>query len=107
MSNKFDGIPTDELSKEVSRRHEESMRIYREKREQQQIAQQELITEKFVNAFHPEHGRTSCDDKKLQNGWASMTNGRTSPRCARCALLEIARGEFDLLANDILLEINL
>lgn len=52
----------------------------------------------LVNIIAPEHDRTSCDDNHINNGWASYTpsTGRTSPRCVRCALLEIV---YDGTAN--------
>ena len=40
----------------------------------------------LVNIIRPEHDRTSCDDKNLNNGFYS-NSGFT--RCARCTLLQI------------------
>lgn len=40
-----------------------------------------------VDLIAPQHGRTSCDDKNLANGLQSLP-----PRCARCALLQVAGG---------------
>lgn len=41
-----------------------------------------------VDLLFPEHGRTSCSDENLANGFES--NGHHEPpRCARCALLEL------------------
>jgi hypothetical protein len=42
-----------------------------------------------VDILAPEHGRTSCADACVVNGFS---DGRF-PRCNRCALLQIIRGE--------------
>lgn len=44
-----------------------------------------------VSILAPEHGRTSCSDGSLVNGFR---DGHF-PRCNRCALLQIIRGEVD------------
>lgn len=48
------------------------------------------ITREGVNQFFPEHGRTSCSDSNVVNGFESSPSG--IPRCNRCALLEIVDG---------------
>lgn len=50
---------------------------------------EELVTEEFVNLFQPEHQRTSCSDKNLDNGYGSHSSG--GYRCLRCALLQAVR----------------
>jgi hypothetical protein len=51
------------------------------------------LTKEIVDAFRPEHGRTSCSDTNLVNGFAS--NGdKELPRCYRCALLEAVQAPY-------------
>jgi hypothetical protein len=45
----------------------------------------------IVDIVAPTHGRTSCNDQNLNNGFDTLSEERTSPRCIRCALLEIVR----------------
>jgi hypothetical protein len=54
------------------------------------VANPELLT-----LLAPEHGRSSCSDTQLNNGFNSATahTGRTAPRCLRCALLELAKSD--------------
>lgn len=53
----------------------------------------------LIDLIWPEHDRTSCDDKEVQNGFGTMglrhketdellANGR----CFRCMVLEVERG---------------
>lgn len=44
------------------------------------------LTIEQVNFIAPEHGRTSCSDENLINGWYSAEYNK--PRCNRCALLQ-------------------
>jgi hypothetical protein len=46
----------------------------------------DCLTLNAIDALAPLHGRTSCDDSKLANGWDSAEDG--GARCVRCALLE-------------------
>ncbi len=48
------------------------------------------LTESMVDVLVPHHGRTSCNDVNLCNGFGH--SDLTMPRCNRCALLEVARG---------------
>jgi hypothetical protein len=56
-----------------------------------------IVTKEWVDKISPEHGRTSCDDKELNNaygGWDRTYDTNTGrknirvPRCARCYLLD-------------------
>jgi hypothetical protein len=51
----------------------------------------------FIDFICPEHGRTSCSDENISNGFYLEEDGETIsqkyyPRCVRCALLEIENG---------------
>ena len=55
-----------------------------------------ILTKEFVDSIAPEHGRTSCSDTNLSNGfggWEGTYNEKTGekviryPRCIRCYLL--------------------
>ncbi len=77
-----------QLQQELHRRKEE-----REAAQQQiifelQRRQAAAMTKGVADAFAPKHGRTSCSDANLANGW-SYDN---FPRCNRCALLQLANG---------------
>ena len=56
----------------------------------------------FINIICPEHGRTSCSDDNLFNGFyfkseeEEIINEKHRPRCIRCALLEIEKGNIKL-----------
>ena len=41
-----------------------------------------------------EHGRTSCSDDNPINGDLNPGNGRTAPRCYKCAIINLS--EFEL-----------
>lgn len=68
------------------RKQEEEEKLYR----QLEAIQKTLIPE-FVDAIHPEHSRTTCSDKNLENGFYSSSSGGC-PRCTRCGLLEMIQG---------------
>ena len=51
----------------------------------------------FIDFICPEHGRTSCSDDNISNGFYLEEDGETISqnyyhRCVRCALLEIENG---------------
>lgn len=55
-----------------------------------------LITKEYINKIVPNHGRTSCSDNDISNGyggWTGKYNRETGkkeirhPRCNRCYLL--------------------
>lgn len=46
-----------------------------------------------------EHGRTSCSDANPINGSLDPGNGRTEPRCTKCALINLS--EFELADVDL------
>lgn len=52
----------------------------------------------FINIACPEHGRTSCSDENTWNGFGFEEGDdliKHTPRCKRCAYLEILRGEIE------------
>lgn len=58
----------------------------------------------FINIIYPEHGRTSCSDDNISNGFylkddedgEEVISKEYYPRCMRCALLEIENGTIKL-----------
>lgn len=52
----------------------------------------------LIDIICPEHGRTSCSDDNINNGFyfedeeSNVISKKYLPRCSRCALLEIAKG---------------
>lgn len=56
-----------------------------------------MSTKEFIDLISPEHGRSSCSDDNLFNGFYlekddETINEKYHPRCLRCALLEIENG---------------
>ena len=51
----------------------------------------EMTARELLNIIQPKHGRTSCSDSDLQNGFYS-NEGYT--RCFRCTVLEIIEKGF-------------
>jgi len=56
-----------------------------------------MDAKEFIDFICPEHGRTSCSDENISNGFYFEEDGETisekhHPRCVRCALLEIENG---------------
>ncbi|RLI50275.1 hypothetical protein DRO61_04105 [Candidatus Bathyarchaeota archaeon] len=49
------------------------------------------MSEDFINIIQPEHGRTSCSDDNLSNGFYTRDGVNWHGRCTRCMYLEIAR----------------
>ena len=47
----------------------------------------------IVDVMAPKHCRTSCDDRNRANGFDTLSEERTSPRCVRCALLDLVHDE--------------
>lgn len=48
----------------------------------------------FLNIICPNHGRTSCNDDDLNNGFYSYIGHESwHGRCTRCILLQIINGE--------------
>lgn len=90
MSNLTD-ISDDDLRAEFARRQqvrEQAMRERMALRRQRTIA---VVTREMIDVLHPEHGRTGCSDGNTCNGWGSSRDN-SSPRCTRCALLEVVDG---------------
>ena len=56
-----------------------------------------MTTVEFLNIIQPEHDRTSCSDKDIQNGFYIEDDGTVNkkypPRCRRCAYLEVITRE--------------
>jgi hypothetical protein len=71
MSKDITKIATKDLEEELARRRqaeqEEKDRLFL----LQQERQQKLITLEFVDAFQPNHYRSSCSDKNMSNGFGS------------------------------------
>lgn len=62
---------------------------------------EKLSTIEFINIICPEHGRTSCSDENISNGFYLDDDEETVSmkyyhRCTRCALLEIYNGKIVL-----------
>lgn len=60
----------------------------------------------FVNLVAKEHGRTSCYDDNINNGFSFEDDDETIslkylPRCKRCAYLQIANGTIKLTETNI------
>jgi len=55
-----------------------------------------MTAKELIDILQPEHGRTSCSDNNLCNGFYSAGGKRGDlghGRCSRCMLLEILNGE--------------
>lgn len=54
----------------------------------------------FLNIILPEHGRTSCSDDDIQNGFWSRhghhTENEWQGRCQRCMALQIINNDEDV-----------
>jgi hypothetical protein len=79
-------ISTAALKAEVARREQEEREAKDARNMERRIRQAAALTPEVIAALAPEHGRTSCSDTNLVNGWGSHSSGH--PRCLRCALLE-------------------
>lgn len=60
-----------------------------------------MTTRGFIDFICPEHGRTSCSDENISNGFYMEDDEETISkkyyhRCTRCALLEIENGKIKL-----------
>ena len=89
MSNLLSELTDAELQAEILRRAEVK-RKEREARLQQQARRMEkVLTREVVDAFAPEHDRSSCSDETINNsGYLISTS---LPRCVRCELLRAAQ----------------
>lgn len=83
-SIELQGVPLADLRAELHRREEEE-RTRRAQIREKQLEDLNSLTLEAVNGLAPEHGRTSCSDDNLANGF--LSDG--IPRCNRCALLEL------------------
>lgn len=113
----LESFSDEDLVKEIDRLKKEAKRRADVKVEMERVAHEaryghfyDLLDKDMDSAYlilgflAPEHGRTSCSDEALSNGFGS--NGLNSPpRCIRCALLQIFKGydympfEFELVAS--------
>jgi len=50
-----------------------------------------MTAKELINMIQPKHGRTSCSDSDLNNGFNSS---KSHTRCMRCTLLEIIKKGF-------------
>lgn len=67
-----------------------------------------LMTKELAEALlliDTEHERTSCSDDNVANGYGS--SGADWPRCNRCLLLEVVRGEIPDGAEALLVDFQL
>ena len=51
-----------------------------------------MTIKEFINLIAPTHGRTTCDDNNINNGFYSR-NKKGYGRCYRCNLLCIEKGK--------------
>lgn len=61
-------------------------------RDQRCLDLAKLLTREIVDALVPEHGRTSCSDTDLSNGYAARAGD--SCRCSRCFLLTVLKEKY-------------
>jgi hypothetical protein len=97
MECNLNDLSTEELQAELERRAAERVQEVHNGRR----FRWSLLTREMVDAFCPEHDRSSCSDSSRDNGFnAARRSNRGVPRCTRCALLEALDGEhptdFDL-----------
>jgi len=63
-----------------------------------------MNAKELIDILCPEHDRTSCNDENIGNGFShkfdefsddflTTIDSEDFPRCGRCALLQIERGE--------------
>lgn len=67
-----------------------------------------VITKELAEALlliDTEHDRTSCSDDNVVNGYGS--SGGNWPRCNRCLLLEVVRGDIPDGAEALLVDFQL
>ncbi len=79
-------ISTAALTAELARREREEREAKEARNAERRIRQAAALTPEVIAALAPDHGRTSCSDTNVVNGWGSHSSG--GPRCLRCALLE-------------------
>ena len=65
-----------------------------------------MEAKEFIDLICPEHGRTSCSDDNISNGFYLSDDGETIStmyyqRCMRCALLQIEKGIVELNDSNI------
>jgi hypothetical protein len=53
----------------------------------------------LIDMICPTHGRTSCNDENLNNGFWTSSSDTWHGRCRRCMLLELVRGSDGVPAN--------
>lgn len=80
----------DKLQQQMASEQARRAKIERDKQIAKTNAFFKALTPEIVDLIAPEHGRTSCSDINLANGWS---DDRT-PRCYRCALLQGWTGNY-------------
>ena len=85
MAANLDNIPTTQLQAELAKREREAAQAFEAAVRARNEALAQALTPELVNVLAPEHGRSSCSDTNIENGFRS---GKRVPRCTRCALLE-------------------
>lgn len=53
---------------------------------------EQMTALEFIDLINPEHGRTSCSDEDINNGFYTRNGETWHGRCRRCLMLEIANG---------------
>jgi hypothetical protein len=81
----------DDLKRELLVREQQEKARLRNLHRERSIALAEGLNIQIIDALVPQHGRTSCDDTNLANGWNS--SDEVLPRCNRCALLQALHGK--------------
>lgn len=88
MEKDITAFTDDELKIEIKRREAAARQAELDRRFQYSRWIADSLTPYVIDTIAPEHGRTSCTDEDLANGWGS------GPRCVRCALLETVRDTY-------------
>jgi hypothetical protein len=83
-------FPTDKLEAEIKRRKQQLAEKKRQAVVKRQMKFAEALTIDIVNVLAPKHSDL-CDDVHFSNGFSPYG----SPRCSRCALLQILNGNGD------------
>ena len=53
----------------------------------------------LIDILFPLHSRTGCSDENLENG-IGVFDPTLTPRCRRCFVLELVKGEITISDND-------
>jgi len=91
-------LSTADLKAELERREQEAAEAALAARLRKNQA---VFAHKDVLLSLMTHGRTSCSDENPSNGSLDPGNGRTAPRCYKCALLNLSEFELDEVELDV------